>query len=792
MFLLFVFLLPASCALAQAPATAPVEAPTTQSTQPATQPAAQPIALADINAEIEAAVATVRGINNGLTDDFINPPLVKELNELKARLDARLEETQHAVGSNASVETLRELWNEWAEAWQPLEDWKKDLNGRLQKLDRDVKSLADLSRHWAEKLKQAKESEAPEDVIKQIQTLLDSIARTRPLADEGRKKVLAHQAQVTQTFNRVNETLQSIKAARDAVVARLVARDDAPIWSGDVRQKAANALAASQNSFRNQLEDLRRYVARYRDTLLAHAVIAFVIIVALFWARRKVAGWIEKEPDLADAFDVFKYPIATGLLATILVSTWLYPQAPRLMWAILGTIMMAPTVVLLRRLLDRRFHRLLEAMAFFWAVDQVRVITASQNFTNRWLFLIEMLLAVIVVLWMIRSGQLTTMVGHLHNQVVRWVTILLRIGGVLCLAAFALNLFGYVGLAKLVGGSTLLSGYTAMILYATAQILDGLIMALLRIWPFTLLQMVRRHRSIIHQRLAVLVRWGLVLWWAWITLELFAVRPAMIGWLKLVVLASVRFGPLELSIWNVASFAFAIWAAFALSKFIRFLLNEDVYPRLAMPRGLPYAISSVLHYTVLLIGFFTAVGSLGYDLTKFTILAGAFGVGLGFGLQNIVNNFVSGIILLFERPLQVGDTIEIDGMTGVVRRIGIRASVIRTITGSELIVPNTRFINEKVTNWTFSSGQRAIGLTLAVEPTAEPKRVMDVLLKTAAANDLITDSPAPQVVMTGFTSGAMTFELQAWTKRYEDWQAARSELAIGVAAALKAAGINVK
>src|SRR6185295_487823 len=115
----------------------------------------------------------------------------------------------------------------------------------------------------------------------------------------------------------------------------------------------------------------------------------------------------------------------------------------------------------------------------------------------------------------------------------------------------------------------------------------------------------------------------------------------------------------------------------------RFLLDEDVYPRLFLPRGLPYAFSTVLHYTLLLIGFFTAVGALGYDLSQFTILAGAFGVGLGFGLQNIVNNFVSGIILLFERPLKLGDLIQWGDTEGIVRHIGIRASVVRSVNGSE-------------------------------------------------------------------------------------------------------------
>src|SRR6202043_2279753 len=127
--------------------------------------------------------------------------------------------------------------------------------------------------------------------------------------------------------------------------------------------------------------------------------------------------------------------------------------------------------------------------------------------------------------------------------------------------------------------------------------------------------------------------------------------------------------------------------AFLVSKFLRFLLEEDVYQHFRLERGLPYAISTMLHYSILLVGFFVALGALGIDLTKITILAGAFSVGIGFGLQNVINNFVSGLILLFERPIKIGDVIKVSGVVGEVRRIGIRASVIRSADGSEVIVP---------------------------------------------------------------------------------------------------------
>jgi small-conductance mechanosensitive channel len=155
----------------------------------------------------------------------------------------------------------------------------------------------------------------------------------------------------------------------------------------------------------------------------------------------------------------------------------------------------------------------------------------------------------------------------------------------------------------------------------------------------------------------------------------------LIGITEAVLRANLAMGSLSISLQQVLVFLVAIWAAFAASQFLRFLLEEDVYYHWQLARGIPLAISTMVHYALLLTGFFVGLAVLGVDLTKVTILAGAFTVGVGFGLQTVINNFVCGLILLFERPIKVGDIIQIDTDIGEVRRIGIRACVIRTVDG---------------------------------------------------------------------------------------------------------------
>jgi len=274
------------------------------------------------------------------------------------------------------------------------------------------------------------------------------------------------------------------------------------------------------------------------------------------------------------------------------------------------------------------------------------------------------------------------------------------------------------------------------------------------------------------------------IFWLTVMLNSFGLDQPAVQGIVAVLTTSLVIGSFNISLGHIVAFAVTVWASFLFSRFLRFLLEEDVYQHFQLARGIPQAISTMVHFAVLLAGFFVAMGALGVDLNKMTILAGAFTVGVGFGLQNIINNFVSGLILLFERPIKVGDMIEVSDKVGEVRSIGIRASVIRTSDGSEIIVPNGALISNQVTNWTFSDQQRAVEVPVTVVRGPAPQRVAE-LLRTAAVNHpLVAKEPAPQAYVSTFTSGSVTFQVRAWTARYEDWVQLRSELSIAIDDAL--------
>jgi small-conductance mechanosensitive channel len=186
-----------------------------------------------------------------------------------------------------------------------------------------------------------------------------------------------------------------------------------------------------------------------------------------------------------------------------------------------------------------------------------------------------------------------------------------------------------------------------------------------------------------------------------------------------------------------------------------------------------------------------AVNAAGIELNKFTVLTGAFGVGIGFGLQNIVNNFVSGLILQFERPIHLNDVLEVDNNLGKVTRIGIRSSTIQTAQGAEVIIPNATLISNKVINWTLSESNRRRELPVGVAYGTDPKMVLKILREAAARNELVLTKPEPIAYFKGFGESSLDFELHFWVMQENNAMQITSEVAMAAMQMLEDAGIEI-
>jgi small-conductance mechanosensitive channel len=227
------------------------------------------------------------------------------------------------------------------------------------------------------------------------------------------------------------------------------------------------------------------------------------------------------------------------------------------------------------------------------------------------------------------------------------------------------------------------------------------------------------------------------------------------------------------------------------SRTKRFLFNR-LLARSGLDRALQHAIAQIVGYVVLIVGILVVLDNSGIHLGTLAVFAGAVGVGVGFGLQNIVSNFISGLVILAERPITIGDRIEVAGIVGQVERIRARSTVIRTNDNIMMIVPNTKFIDSPVTNWTYGDRRVRFRIPVSVAYGSDIAKVRDTLLAVAGENLHTLKEPAPSAFLENFGENAIEFKLVVWSSEMSARPSRyRSDINFAIAAKFREAGIEM-
>nr|WKN36582.1 mechanosensitive ion channel [Tunicatimonas sp. TK19036] len=243
---------------------------------------------------------------------------------------------------------------------------------------------------------------------------------------------------------------------------------------------------------------------------------------------------------------------------------------------------------------------------------------------------------------------------------------------------------------------------------------------------------------------------------------------------------------------DIILFFFSIILLVYFSGKFRKLLVNQILSRYNLDIGIRQSIGTIVRYILLVLGFTIIIQSAGIDLSSLTVLAGALGVGLGFGLQNIANNFISGLIILFERPIKVGDRIEVGDVTGDVVNISARATTIITNDNISIIVPNSEFISSRVTNWSHHDRLVRFRFPVGVSYMEDPEEVKKLLMEVMGEHPGILKNPAPDVWFDEFGDSSLNFNLMVWTSQYvQRPRALKSQLYYSVFKKFKEHGIEI-
>jgi small-conductance mechanosensitive channel len=456
---------------------------------------------------------------------------------------------------------------------------------------------------------------------------------------------------------------------------------------------------------------------------------------------------------------------------------------------VLTIISLVPMIRVVRPMVSPAVATALYAACVLFAVETLRQAYGGIQVIGQMILTAESFAAILALFWTRRQysqviAERAESSGLVFLKSARFLVM------ITLLASLLAGALGYLRLARLLTPGVLVGGVLAVAAFAYLRVCAGVVALLLRVRPLRSLQMVEHHRELLSERIYVFLVWVAILGWLFRYLAYLGLLDPAWSAGQSFLTTKLERGTISISLGNILEFLLTVSFAYLFSRFLRFVLQEDLYPRIDLAPGLSYAVSSLLNYIIIALGFIAGLGILGMDFNKVSILAGALGVGIGFGLQSIVNSFVSGLILLFERPIHVGDTVEVGNLQGTVRRIGIRASVIHTGAGADIIIPNSQLVTDKVTNWTLSNRLRRVDLPVGVNYGADPEKVIEILEQTARAHpDVLTD-PAPRALFISYGDSSINFELRAWPKRFNQWAQVRSDLATAVYRAVSAAGMS--
>ena len=753
-------------------------------------PTPAPIAISDIPAEAEAFQEIRRQMAAHLSPGADVSGAEAELARIEARADRFLHGRALSSEDEVQLVELQDLEVDLREADASAAKLEAALRDRARLLEGDIERLQTEHGRWSATLPAVAEHEAPEVIRKRAADILETIDGLKADLKQRRDEALTSLDRVSRVRSDFAAARAQMSDRRAQAQRRIFDISEAPIWQtpwvGRRMGRGAGERLARDLSRLSAFAEQRGPFAGARFLLLFAASIGLILALRAP-ARESAKG----DPHARGFLRLIERPVAAAALMAVIALVWWTPSAiaPALFWDALWVVLILTTATQLNRLFGRGVWRSVDALALASCLVPLRYLYEQEPLLDRLVLLLQvgLVAAALAADW--KTGRWQAIFRDKWPR--RVVTAVLAVSIVFLAAAFFLAIFGYVGTARLLRTGTIAMDGLGMVSIGLYSLLYGIAGALLATRAGRALHLVQAHdgaiRRFLRRAIGVLVAFEWVSW----SLFSFGLREPVGRALSAGLQATLRVGSATLSISGILTFVAVLVATFVAAAAVKYVLEEEVLPRFHLSRGLPFTITTTTRYAILVAGIFLAFSAAGISLSRFTLLAGALGVGLGFGLQNIVSNFVAGLILLFERPIQVGDVVDVGSLVGTVSRIGMRSSTVRTAEGAEVIVPNGDLISKSFINWTLSDRRRRVEVRVGVAYGTDPEKVIALLLEAASDHPEALADPPPAAYFVGFGDSSLDFVLQVWAARFEQALALQSAVRRAVNRVLTEAAIEI-
>lgn len=758
------------------------------------------IALGDIPARADADERHVEEVV--LRAGQANPlgRLLPRLTAIEQSVDGKNRMFRYGELRTLPVAQLESLERHWKFDQRQYARWRADMQATVAPYTDDAAELSRRRAEWELTRKAMPPDSMPAALSQRIDGMIAQIQR----AEQALSAPLLKQISLGRRANALDARIRTgQKAVSDAITyidQRLLRLDAPPLWAvtstSQVQQGVVDSLGKGI-----KLEN--RFLAQYAAADLGNQrllhmvqVLLLPLLLVLAWRHRRHPRRVDAEAPASTAGEapedpalrVLRRPVSTWLLLSMIGVLVFEPNAPLFLHQLAMLVALVPVL----RLLPASGRRLLGPWPYaatgFYLLQRLGVLLVANATLYRGYYVLLAVLGLGATLWLLWASRGRSYAG-LTGRSGRAVHALAWVGVIVLGAALVSNVVGNVTLAEMLVNAIIESGYLALVLYAAVTVFTALLRWLFARKEIAHLRLVRTHGTPLLDLLLKLLTLAAVIGWAVYTMNRFRIfRPAY-DVAKSVLAHRFEYGELSLSLGHVLVFFVGVFVAFWAAKTVRALLKDELLPRMSLPRGVDNSIASLSYYALLLLGLLAALSAAGFKIGQLAFVFGALGVGIGLGLQSVVNNFVSGLILMFERPVQPGDVVDVSGTSGRVRNIGMRATTLRTAEGAYVVVPNGMLLSEKLTNWTLMDRNRRLDVNLGVAYGSDVPQVLQLLMQVTRDTPDVATQPEPVVLFTGFGPSSLDFAIRAWTHNFDDSATVRSQLLTRLHEAFRSAGI---
>ncbi|MEN4920073.1 mechanosensitive ion channel domain-containing protein [Achromobacter spanius] len=749
------------------------------------------IQMADIPLRADTDLRYAEGVlQRAATADPV-AAFMPALDVIARSADEKLFEFQPAQLRDFPIMRLESLERHWLFDARRLSRWRADMRQAIAWYASDAAELLRRRTAW----QAIKDGPGAASLPAALADRVDAVITQLTAAGEALSGPLSRQVELEQRASAIEEQIKAgqrqVTDAIDYVDARLLRVDSPPLWAlARTTDPHEHTLALLREGLDIELRFAREYNAAGTGNQRALYALQLLLLPLLLWLARKSRSAIRTGVMSETAAGVLGRPLSTWVLLSMLGVLALEPDAPLMVQQIALVLAALPVMRLLPPSSRRHLDYWPRVITLLFLAERLGFLFLANTLFYRISTVVMAALALAAILWLLARGRRQAYPPGSERLVRALRAVAWGAAALLCVSLGA-NLIGNVSLSEMLTSGIIGSGYFGLVLYAGVTVIITLLQLLLARQGISRFRLARDHAPPLVQLLIRLLTAAAVVGWAVYTMDRFRVLRATYAAVTQVLSYTVAFGQISISLGNILIFVISVLIAFWAARTIRLVLHDELLTRMSLPRGVGNSIASLTYYLVLLLGLGIALSAAGFQTSQLTIVFGALGVGIGFGLQSVVNNFVSGLILMFERPIQPGDVVEIGGTSGQVRDIGMRATRIKTFEGADVIVPNGTLLSDKLTNWTMLDRSRRIEATIGLAYGTDPRQVIALLDGVARQTQGVVTDPAPVVLFMGFGASTLDFSVRAWTYDFDRWIDIRSDLLTRMYDALREAGIEI-